>query len=87
MNVHGPYPVMSRDPVTGDLTDQPALGLHYTADEETMAAHPELEPFRVAPAALQNVWAGDDPQAPAWTVPLRFPDDLTAAVFLGEMED
>lgn len=85
MTFHGPYPVYQRDEA-GELTDQLSEGVHYTTDEATMAARPELEPFRVTPAHLQNVWAGDNPEAPTWTVPLRFPDELTAAVFLGEPE-
>lgn len=40
----------------------------------------------VAPSPLRRVWAGDDPAAPAWTVPLRFTDEAQARAVLGDWD-
>jgi hypothetical protein len=47
-----------------------------------LAQHPELEAYRVHPVALERVWAGDDPAAPAYTVALRFDDAAQEAAAL-----
>lgn len=76
--IDGPIPVMKRDPLTGELTDVPAPGVHYNVTEALMAERPELEAYRVTPSPLQRVWAGDPPEAPQVTVPLRFASETEA---------
>ena len=56
-------------PVTGYIP-----GYHVNTTVADLAEHPELEQFVVQPSALRRVWAGDDPENPQWTVPLRFAD-------------
>jgi len=75
MAINGPLPIYVRD-ASGELTDQLATGVHYNISADALT--PEMEPYRVIPSAMQNVWAGDDPEAPEWTVALRFPDQATA---------
>lgn len=83
MTLDGPIPVMVRDPLTGELTDVPAAGVHYNADQATFAANEAaLAPYRVEPLTAQRVWAGDRPDARGWTVCLRFPDQATAEALL-----
>ena len=57
----------------------PGYHVNVTPDEMT----PELEAFRVEPNPLRQVWAGDDPANPQWTVPLRFADEAGARAVLG----
>lgn len=58
-------------------------GWHVNVTTQGLAARPELAPWRVAPATLRRVWAGDDPAAPATTVALRFADEAEALATLG----
>jgi hypothetical protein len=44
---------------------------------------PELEAFRVFPSQLRRVFAGDDPEKPAWTVALKFEEEAEARKVLG----
>lgn len=82
MTLDGPFTVFSVA-ADGELTDQLAAGVHYKTDTVTLAAHPELGPYVVLPShPLQSVWAGDVPEAPQWTVSLRFPDQKTADAIL-----
>lgn len=53
-------------------------GWHVNLTVEGMAARPDLAPWRVTPERLLRVWAGDDPDAPVATVPLRFADAAEA---------
>lgn len=78
MTLDGPFPVLARG-ADGELTADLSPGVHHKTDLDTLSQHAEaLAPYTVTPAALQSVWAGDDPEKPAWTISLRFPDDATA---------
>lgn len=82
MTLDGPFPVYLRG-ADGELTADPAPGVHYKTDLPALADYAEqLAPYVVTPAQLQSVWAGDDPAAPVMTVSLRFPDDATAQTVL-----
>ena len=39
--------------------------------------------LRVFPSQLRRVFAGDDPEKPAWTVALKFADEAEARAVLG----
>lgn len=54
-------------------------GWHVNVTPEVMARRPALEAYRVTPATLRRVWAGDDPATPVRTVALRFADEAEAA--------
>lgn len=63
-----------------------APGVHYNVSADDYAkAEATLAPYRVNPATLQRVFAGDSPEAPEWTVALRFPDQETADRVLGSL--
>lgn len=64
-------------PVT---TCTPVPGIHEITSAGFYAAHADvLAQYRDASQAdLQDVYAGDDPHAPATTVALTFPDQATA---------
>lgn len=49
--------------------------IHYNVTAEFLAEHASLATFRIEPATLQRVFAGDDPTAAQWTVALRFDDE------------
>jgi len=73
--------VLYRAPV--DPTDPseilvPYPGWHVNITAEGLATRPDLEPYVATPSRMRRVWAGDDPEAPEWTVALRFPDQATA---------
>jgi hypothetical protein len=71
-------------PVT---TCSQAPGLHYIVTAAFYSAHADvLAPYRDAVQAnLQNVYAGDDPAAPTYTVALTFPDSATLAAVRNEL--
>ena len=83
MTLDGPFPIHDLSQPTTDgegVTTYPlAPGEHYKTEPDTLAAFADLlTPYVVSPPVLQNVWAGDPPDAYTLTVPLRFPDAATA---------
>lgn len=81
MTLDGPFPVFVVAP-DGTLTTELATGVHYKSDSVVTA----LEPYVVVPSQpLQSVWAGDTPEAPQWTVSLRFPNQATADTVLASL--
>ncbi len=75
MSINGPLPIYIRGD-DGELTDELASGVHYNVAASALTEG--MAPYKVIPSVMQNVWAGDDPEAPEWTVALRFPDQATA---------
>jgi len=61
-----------------EISPEPLIGWHVNVTPDEIEAHPDLAAYVVTPTRLRRVWAGDDPEAPAWTVALRFPDQETA---------
>lgn len=59
---------------------QPGYRLNTT--HPIFDAVPAIAPYRVTPAHMLDVWAGDDPNAPTITVALLFPDQATAQAVL-----
>lgn len=59
-------------------------GYHVNTTTADLAAHPELEPYRVFPSQMRQLFAGDQwPNEPTWTVALRFADEAEAIKVLG----
>lgn len=86
MTLDGPFSILDVDAFGEPIPGQLAAGVHYQTDARTLAAHEALlTPYRVHPARLQNVYAGDDPAAPVQTIPLRFPDEETAEAVKAEL--
>lgn len=48
------------------------FGHHINVTQAYFAQNPELRPFLQSPAQLRVTWAGDCPENPTDTVPLRF---------------
>lgn len=84
--IYGPFVIYSHD-ATGELTDVPSTGVHYTTDAGFFAENlATLGAYRITPAnPLQAVMAGDDPTNPQWTVALRFPDQATADAVISQL--
>jgi hypothetical protein len=56
-----------------DRLDPDPLGRpRWNTNPTFLAEHPELQPFVVHPAVYERTWQGDDEDAPAYTVALRF---------------
>ncbi len=65
-------------PIVEGSEPVPLAGWHVNTTPAGLAARPELSVYVVTPNHLRRVWAGDDPEAPEWTVALRFPDQEMA---------
>ena len=65
----------------GQPTYAPKPGYSVTTTNDVLAATPAAATYQVAPP-LNNVWAGDDPNNPTFTVELCFPDEATAQSIL-----
>ena len=76
------------DPHPTDPEGDPVLlpGWHVNVTADYYAEHPELAPFVVEPSPLRRVWAGDDPDNPVVTVPLRFADQAEAETHFPEAD-
>jgi len=62
-----------------DGQGQPVPGYHVNTTLADLAAHPELEPYRVFPSQMRRLFAGDKwPNEPTWTVALKFADEAEA---------
>ena len=74
------------DPHPTDPEGDPVLlpGWHVNVTADYLADHPELAPFVVEPSSLRRVWAGDDPDNPVVTVPLRFDSEDLAREYFPE---
>lgn len=71
---YGPPDAEGVRPVTGYVP-----GYHVNTTLADLAAHPELEPYRVFPSRMRQLFAGDQwPNEPTWTVALRFADEAEA---------
>lgn len=88
-DLDGPFSVPTAwatqtDPDTGTAYRVPAAfsANHWNATPGFYAACPALLPYVDATRPLVRVWAGDDPANPTQTVPLAFPDALTAEAVL-----
>ncbi|URI15917.1 hypothetical protein [Brevundimonas albigilva] len=76
------------DPHPTDPEGEPTLlpGFHVNVTTDYLAEHPELAAFVVEPSPLRRVWAGDDPDNPIVTVPLRFDDEAEGRTYFPEAE-
>lgn len=68
--------------IIGSLYDEEGAQLPGFHVNIVAPCPPELEAYRVDPSPLRRVWAGDDPENPQWTVPLRFADETEALTLL-----
>jgi hypothetical protein len=80
--IDGPIPIPVLDE-NGEPTGDFETGYHVNVTPGFLADHPEVEPYRVTPSALRQVWAGDCPFSPVETVALRFADEAEARAVLG----
>lgn len=60
-------------------------GFHVNVTPDVIVVRPELEAKIQTPLTLRRVWAGDDPDEPSLTVPLRFNGESAAREALGEL--
>lgn len=76
------------EPHPTDPEGEPTLlpGFHVNVTADYFSDHPELAPFVVEPSPLRRVWAGDDPDNPVVTVPLRFADQAEAETHFPEAD-
>jgi len=72
---------------TADPEGEALDGLHYLIDKKSYEANSGvLSGYRIQPACLPRVWAGDSAENPGWTRALCFPDQETAEEVLGTLE-
>ncbi len=74
------------EPHPTDPEGEPTLlpGWHVNVTADYFSDHPELAPYVVEPSPLRRVWAGDEPDNPVVTVPLRFNDEEQASAYFPE---
>lgn len=86
MILYGPFPVRTRD-ANGELTEELASGVHYTAERSVFEANVEvLTPYlAVVDNPLQFVMGSDSPEnGYENTFPIRFPNQATADTVIGD---
>lgn len=60
-------------------------GFHVIATHDLIAARPHLQTSVYHPTAMHRVWSGDNPDAPAQTVALRFSGEAAAREALADL--
>lgn len=68
-----------------DAPPERLWGFHVNICPEVLEANPYLQQWVFEPEELLRVWSGDDPEAPAQTIRLRFNGQAAAETALGDL--